>query len=637
MKLYSFRRSRRTLHTAFKLFKKKGKKLSKTNQQQFEADLRALDKALLSKKREEASTKAKEVEAFVKTHFPKTTWDYSREVIYAVIFAIVVAFCIRQFWFELYQVPTGSMRPTVEELDRMVVSKSTFGLHVPFVDKQLFFSPDYILRAGNIVFTVKDMDIPDPDMLYFGIIPGKKRFIKRCMAKPGDTVYFYGGRIYGIDREGNPVMELADEKWLEKYGIEKIDHVPYISMDGKMQLASLLSQNVWGSATLLQMNIPVGKLQLQPSGKIEGVFFNGKKWVKDRPNALKVPHDQPKSYSDLWGIGNYAMARLLTEEEVELFYNEVPKSEEALLYLELRHTPNLTFPKPEIRRDEYGRYHPMITPFTTLVPLNRSHLDALQKALYTSRFIVEDGRAYLYQEGNGRGQRPEFDPTFPGVSNGCYEFYYGKGYRVHLSGVRTKLSPDDPLYDSSPENIRKLFNLGIRFNTVYSPYELNQTYYPERFAYYRDGDLYVMGAPILKKEDPSLARFVESELKKQENSSSLEPYIAFIDPGPPLKEGKLDVDFIRSFGLKVPEEGTLALGDNFARSADSRDFGWVPTNNLRGAASFIFWPPTSHLGPLSGPPYPWITLPNLLVWSLVLIIVIVCILYIRKRNRTSLF
>ena len=326
MRFYSFQKSRRILRGAYKLFKRKGHKLATLNYEKFETDLRALDQALLSKEKEEASTLAKRVEAFVKGHFPKGFWDHAKEIVCALIFAIVVAFAIRQLWFELYQVPTGSMRPTVEELDRMVVSKTTFGIHIPFLEKQLFFNPDYIQRGGSIVFTVKDMDVPDPDTLYFHLFPGKKRYIKRGVTKPGDTIYFYGGRIYSVDRQGNPIMELADEAFLKENGMEKIDHIPYITFDGKVQLSRLLGQNVYGTTIFKQMNTPVGKLQVKPNGEVEGRFFDGKQWVLDRPDALKTAHDKPVSYSDLWGMGNYAMARLLTREQVELFYDKEPRA-----------------------------------------------------------------------------------------------------------------------------------------------------------------------------------------------------------------------------------------------------------------------------------------------------------------------
>ena len=47
----------------------------------------------------------------------------------------------------------------------------------------------------------------------YGDFPYTKRYIKRCMGKAGDTLYFYGGKIYGFDEEGNDLVELRDNPW----------------------------------------------------------------------------------------------------------------------------------------------------------------------------------------------------------------------------------------------------------------------------------------------------------------------------------------------------------------------------------------------------------------------------------------
>ncbi len=634
--LFPLRSARRVLKNGVTLYQKKGHLLSEHERHRFEELLQRLDDAVLQKSKKEAHQLSKELDLFIKAHFKKTLFDHAKELVFALLFAIVIAFTIRQVWFELYEVPTGSMRPTIEELDRLVVSKTTFGINLPFQQDLILFSPDYIKRGGIIVFTVAGMDVSDADTVYFYFFPGKKRYIKRCLGKPGDTVYFYGGLIYGIDKDGHPFKELADPAFLKENGLERIDHVPYITFEGKTILSSPLAHGIYGGATFLQMNKPVGKLHLQKDGTLTGQFFNGKEWIKDRPSALKTPHATPQSFSDLWGIEHYAMARLLTPEEVKTLYQE--STEPALLYLELHHTPNLAYPQPEMRRGETGRIQPMLSSFVTLIPLQMQHLKAIQDALYTSRFFVKDGHAYRYHEGNARPQRAEFDPLMPHIPNGCYEFYYGKGYKVHWGGILTALPKNHPLYATTPENIQKLFNQGIGFNLVYEPIAPHQTFLPQRFAYFREGSLYVMGSPILNKEDPTLQTYIQKELEKQNESSQEQPYIAFIDRGPPLLEnGDTDVDFIRSFGLKIPEDGVLALGDNYAMSADSRDFGFAPVMNLRGAPSFTFWPVGKRMGALPQPPYPWFTLPNCLVWGSVLIIVVICYFYARARNKKPLF
>jgi signal peptidase I len=143
---------------------------------------------------------------------------------------------------------------------------------------------------------------------------------------------------------------------------------------------------------------------------------------------------------------------------------------------------------------------------------------------------------------------------------------------------------------------------------------------------------------LLKKDAPLLKEFVRHEKEKQDSSTQARPYIAFIDRGAPVKEdGSIDQAKVLRLGLKVPEGHVLGLGDNYAMSADSRDFGFIPIRNLRGSPSFNFWPVSERLGPLPQPSSPWLTLPNLLIWSLVAIISFLSWLYYHNKHKRSVF
>lgn len=49
----------------------------------------------------------------------------------------------------------------------------------------------------------------------------------------------------------------------------------------------------------------------------------------------------------------------------------------------------------------------------------------------------------------------------------------------------------------------------------------------------------------------------------------------------------------RITGVRAADGSAWLEGDNPPYSTDSRTFGWVPRDSLRGRARFRYWPPTS--------------------------------------------
>jgi len=91
-----------------------------------------------------------------------------REYVESIVIAVVLATAIRIFIVQPFKIPTGSMRPTLREGDRILVNKFIYR----FTDPQ---------RGDVVVFR-------------FPLIP-KKDYIKRCVALPGDTVEIAQGRL----------------------------------------------------------------------------------------------------------------------------------------------------------------------------------------------------------------------------------------------------------------------------------------------------------------------------------------------------------------------------------------------------------------------------------------------------------
>jgi len=608
--MYRLKKSLHIFRHILKLYRRKRKVLSESQRTEVVQTLTNLQEQILEKDRAQASEIAHKAEEFTTLHLKKSPLERVRDFIVGLGLALLVAVLIRSMWFELYEIPTGSMRPTLAEGDRLVVSKTTYGINIPLKRGHFLFDPNLVLRNGTVVFTGAGMDIHDVDTLYFYLFPGKKQFVKRLIGKPGDILYFYGGEIYGIDKNGNDISKELNPEFLSK-----IDHVPYIYLNGKMILPEKAQGGIYAPVTLKQMNKAVAKLSLGSTNKVIGEML---------PPFKGAVED----YYELWGFSDYGVSRLLTDREVEK-YTSTPLTQlgKTPLYMEIIHHPTVKHPK--IEKDPMGRLVPSVGTTSSVIPLSHDHLNTLMSNLYTARFIVKDGHAYRYGS-----KLSQASPKLPGIPNGTYEFYYGKGYQVRFGGITTELPKDHPLYQFTPERIQLLYNLGIEWMTFYAPYTKDQYLLPSRYVYYRDGDLFAMGASMIKKDDPILLKFIQQEYLRQEAAPNYRPHIPFDDPGPPLtSEGKIDTALLQQKGIAIPLSRYMALGDNYAMSADSRDFGLVPEENIRGAPNYIFWPPGPRFGAILQADYPFFNSPRFVVWVLAFVGFGTYYIVHRKRNK----
>lgn len=115
-----------------------------------------------------------------------------RELMIVAVFALVLM-SARSSVADHYLVPSGSMQPTVEIDDHILVNKAAYGLRVPF-------SRTYLARfSGPSVGDVVVLDAPDED----------KVLLKRVVGVPGSQVEVRGGRVW-IDGKVAPVEQRGD-------------------------------------------------------------------------------------------------------------------------------------------------------------------------------------------------------------------------------------------------------------------------------------------------------------------------------------------------------------------------------------------------------------------------------------------
>jgi signal peptidase I len=96
-----------------------------------------------------------------------------QEYIEAIILAILIAFFIRTFVIQAYKIPSGSMKPTLQIGDHILVSKFNYGVKLPFIRSTLI--PIGTPERGDIVVFIYPED-------------RTKDFIKRLIGLPGDTI-----------------------------------------------------------------------------------------------------------------------------------------------------------------------------------------------------------------------------------------------------------------------------------------------------------------------------------------------------------------------------------------------------------------------------------------------------------------
>ena len=147
-----------------------------------------------------------------------------REYAESIGVAVGIAIFLRAFVVEAFQIPSGSMIPTLLVGDHIFVAKFSYGITVPFTDKKLL---DLGLPQRGDVIVFKYPGDPSID------------YIKRVVGLPGDVVEVRMDQVFingkPMPRENQPEGCLPEgdrpfsscELWVEHLGTKTHDTIFY--------------------------------------------------------------------------------------------------------------------------------------------------------------------------------------------------------------------------------------------------------------------------------------------------------------------------------------------------------------------------------------------------------------------------
>ena len=125
-----------------------------------------------------------------------------KETLKTIIYAVLIALAIRTVAYEPFNIPSGSMIPTLLVGDYLFVSKFSFGysrhslpFSLPLISGRIFFSEP---ERGDVAVFKLPLD-------------NKTDYIKRIIGLPGDRIQLVGGILY---INGEPVKRQRTEDYV---------------------------------------------------------------------------------------------------------------------------------------------------------------------------------------------------------------------------------------------------------------------------------------------------------------------------------------------------------------------------------------------------------------------------------------
>ncbi len=175
------REAKHLLREATGLYKSHKKTLTSEARERVETAIRALEESLARKDGAVDLTAAeRHLEQVVDDVLGFAKKTAVRELVEAILLALLVALALRGLAIEPFKIPSPSMVPTLLVGDRLFVNKLSYGLRIPFTTTWAghWSAPE----RGEVIVFVYPRDVT-------------KDYIKRVVAVPGDRVRVEGREV----------------------------------------------------------------------------------------------------------------------------------------------------------------------------------------------------------------------------------------------------------------------------------------------------------------------------------------------------------------------------------------------------------------------------------------------------------
>ncbi|GHT71471.1 hypothetical protein AGMMS49950_08140 [Endomicrobiia bacterium] len=154
------------------------------------------------------------IKKYFKTQKSQENFKNAYSLVDTLWTALVMASFIMFFFVQTFKIPSGSMRNTLFEGDRLFVNKFIYGFKIPFASNGKRYMALRNIKRGDIVV----FQAP-PEALLSSEIEQRiaRDFIKRCVAVAGDKVEVIDKKLYINGVNGRePYTSFKDKKIIPK-------------------------------------------------------------------------------------------------------------------------------------------------------------------------------------------------------------------------------------------------------------------------------------------------------------------------------------------------------------------------------------------------------------------------------------